>query len=514
MKPRVHPSLYANLATAAGIIIVICLAAWLRFAGLGDRPMHFDESTGARIMAEHLETGCYRFNPEHFHGPLLGMISSLVVHLRGESSWNELTKANLRLGVALVSFLTVIGALGIGRLGRSEDGLAAAAFTATSPLLVYYGRMFIHEPIFTLFGMLTLLALLGFVRHPTPRRAVILGLGAGLMAATRETFVISLFAWALVAIPWLWHADSDTPWHHRLQHIWKTHGHLLYIPPLLCLALIGILYSDFGRHPMGVIDFFRTYFDYSVMPGHEKPFFYYSELLLWPRVQGGLWWTEAGVLLLALYGYVRTPVGPARVACRFILHGGIMHLLVFSLLAYKTPWLPCLGWLHICLAAGFGAGQLIRDSRSWWRIPAVAVVVLIVAWQSVQSRRAAFRFATDMRTPYAYVPTTRDAERMADWLNDLAGDFPILNSEPVTVAGAAYWPLPWYLRQFDSVGYWETLPADANTRPLILLVSSAEAPHTSALEATHVFFPRGLRHEVLVTIALRKDIWEAVKATD
>jgi len=262
------------------------------------------------------------------------------------------------------------------------------------------------------------------------------------------------------------------------------------------------------------VDFVRTYFDYSVMPGHEKPFFYYADLLLRPRERGGLWWTEAGALLLAMYGYFFMPKGRGRYACRFILDGGLMHLLVYSILGYKTPWLPCLGWLHVCLAAGFGAGQLIRSSRSWWRLPAIAIVVFILGWQTVQSRRAAFRFAADMRNPYAYVPTTRDAERMADWLNDLAAEFPVLNSEPVTVVGAAYWPLPWYLRQFERVGYWDTLPPGAETRPLLLLVSSAEGPDTSALEKTHVFFPRGLRHEVLTTIALRKDIWDAVTEAD
>ena len=47
------------------------------------------------------ETGRYVFDPEHFHGPFLTAITSPVVRLRGESSWDELTTHNLRLGVAL-----------------------------------------------------------------------------------------------------------------------------------------------------------------------------------------------------------------------------------------------------------------------------------------------------------------------------------------------------------------------------------------------------------------------------
>ena len=476
--------------------------------------MHFDEATGARITANRLEGAGYTFEPEHFHGPLLSMLSSPILRWQGETSWNGLTKGNLRLGVALLSLLTVAGAIGIGRVGGRSSALAAAAFTATSPLLVYYGRMYIHEPVFTAFGMLTLLALLSFLQHPKPLMAAILGIGIGLMAATRETFVISIAAWGLAALFWLWKTEPYTPWRKRATHIWKSHARYLGITLAVTLALIITLYSDFFRDPMGAVKFAKTYFAYRLMPGHTKPFIYYANLLLWPKVQGGLLWTEAGVALLALYGYFQCRRGTMRTACRFIIHSGALHLLIFSLLAYKTPWLASLGWLHICIAAGLGAGQLIRISWGWWRIPAVAIILAILLWQGTQTKRAIFRFAVDPRNPYAYAPTTRDAERMATWLDQLAEDFPILNSKPVTVMGAAYWPLPWYLRRFEQVGYWQTLPADAHTHPLILLVGSGDAIDYTPLEDSHEFFPRGLRPEVLVTIAIRKDIWKDISAGD
>ncbi len=120
-----------------GVVAVLSIAGWFRFAGLGDRPIHFDEATGARIMGERLETGRYVFDPEHFHGPLLSFISIPVVRLCGASSWEELTKENLRLGVAVLSLLTVFGALAIGRFGGRGDGLMAAAFVALSLSVLY-----------------------------------------------------------------------------------------------------------------------------------------------------------------------------------------------------------------------------------------------------------------------------------------------------------------------------------------------------------------------------------------
>jgi len=497
---------------AAGVLAILGVAAWLRFADLSHQPLHFDEAaTGARITADRLELGRYTFDPHHCHGPLLSMGAAVVARLRGETTWSNLTKLSLRLTIALCSLLTVAGALLTGRRGT---GLAAAALVATSPLLVYYGRIFIHESMFVAFGLLVLLSLAAFLERPTRLTAALVGIGVGLMAATRETFVISLFAWGLPALVWLWTAQPGVPWARRIATAWKTHLRYLLLSLFLCIALIALFYSDLGRHPKGIIDFVRTYFAYDVVEGHEKPFVYFFEMLLWPRVRGGLWWTEGGLLLLAIYGYIRCPAGKERSICRFVAHGGVLHLLVYSLIAYKTPWLACLGWLHICLVAGFGVACLLRDIRGWWRIPVCAALVLVVSWQFAQSRRAIFRFASDMRNPYAYVPTSRDVERMATWLDDLAEDAPSLDSAPVAVVGQAYWPLPWYLRGFTKVGYYDALPAGATERPLILLVTSGEAPDTSPLETSHIFFPRGLRNEVLVTVAIRQDIWNAAQASE
>jgi uncharacterized protein (TIGR03663 family) len=494
----------------AGVLAILGVAAWLRFADLSHQPLHFDEAaTGARSTADRLELGRYVFNPQHGHGPLLSMGAAVVARLRGETSWNELTKFSLRLSVALCSLLTVAGAL---LIGRRTTGLAAAALVATSPLLVYYGRIFIHESVFVAFGLLTLLSLTAFLQRPRILTAAVIGIGVGLMAATRETFVISLVAWGVPSIVWLWTAQSGASWRQRMGSAWTTHGRYLLLSLTLGVGVIALLYSDLGRHPKGAVDFVRTYFTYSVVEGHEKPFRYFFEMLLWPRVRGGLWWSEGGILLLAIYGYIRCPAGRERSACRFIAHGGVLHLLIYSIVAYKTPWLACLGWMHVCLVAGYGVVGMLRDGRTWWRIPVMAALVLVLSWQCVQTRRAIFRFASDMRNPYAYVPTSRDTERMSEWLDDLAQTAPMLDSMPVTVVGDSYWPLPWYLRGFTEVGYYDQLPADAGTRALILIVSSREGPDSTPLEATHLFFPRGLRNEVLVTVAIRRDIWDAIQA--
>jgi hypothetical protein len=368
--------------------------------------------------------------------------------------------------------------------------------------------MFIHEMPFTLFGLVSLLALLAFLERPRLRFAALLGAGAGLMASTRETVLISLFAWGIAGFIWLLQTHPHLSLKELAHYVWKVKAPLLTFAATLCFALIVIHYTDSMRHPPGLLGFFTTFFVYSPVAGHEKPATYFLELLLWPKERAGLWWTEAGVLLFAVYAYVRYPPGTCRVACRFLVHGGLLHLLVYSAIAYKTPWLISLAWVHICLAAGMGVVKLLTRAKGRWKLPALALVTATLFWQGVQSHRAAFRYASDARNPYAYVPTSTDVERMAAWLENLSQQHPELNTEAVAVVGNFYWPLPWYLRSFNQVGYWDELPTNAAVQPLLLTLPTAMQSDPAILEASHVLFPRGLRHEVPVTVAIRKDIWE------
>jgi len=488
-----------------GAVTVLAVAGWLRFDTLNERPLHFDEGINARILAERLEHQTYEFNPSHFHGPLLSVAALQTARLRGESSWPELTVPTLRLTVAVCGLLLVVVTFLFRPLLRPGAGLAAAAFVATSPLLVYYSGMFIHEIPFALFGAISLMALLALLERPCLLYAALFGAGAGLMASTRETVVISLLAWAIASLIWLRQTHSGSSVKELARHVWKVKVPLLVFAAALGLVLVVIHYSDFMRHPAGVLEFFKTFFVYTPEAGHEKPASYFVQLLLWPKVSGGVWWTEIGVLLFALYGYFRYPAGTCRVACWFLFHAGLIHFVVYSLIAYKTPWLVCLAWVHLCLAAGMGVVQLLVEARGRWKIPAAALVLAVLCWQGVQSHRVISRFASDARNPYAYVPTSIDLVRMTDWLDGLAERNPELNAEPVAVVGSYYWPLPWYLRGFDRIGYWKETPEGSANMPLLLVLPADEL---DALEATHVLFPRGLRHEVPVTVAIRKDIWE------
>jgi uncharacterized protein (TIGR03663 family) len=485
---------------------IVLLALALRLHDLGARPIHADEATGARLLATQMD-GSYTFNPQHFHGPLLNRCTAPLARLRGETTWSQLSILTLRLSPAVAGLLLIFTPL----LWRRELGAwgscAAAALLATSPLLVYYNRMYIHESWLALFAMLACAALYRFAAKPGVCNGVLAGLSIGLMFATKETAAISILSWLCAAALYLRYQR------YRGSQTATAPALAIYCKPaallLGCAALTAIyFYSDGFRHPAGIFDAVRTYFVYETTAGHEKPFGYYLHFLLWPKQRLGSWWSEALIALLALValwrtGKPRSPVG----AVRFLSVATLAHILIYSCIRYKTPWLMLVPWAHACLLAGFAchrAATLKPSARS-----ALALLLLVgIAVQTKQSLHANGRWAQDARNPYAYVPTGKDPEKIQQWLEQLSHTPGMPALEPIAVVGQAYWPLPWYLRQFEIIGYWLEPIDTLRDCPIVFAMPDRAAHCAALLSASHVPLPRGLRANVQLMMHLRRDLWQ------
>lgn len=487
-------------------IVVLALAAWLRFDDLSSRPFHADEATGARITAQRMEGGG-KFDPKHYHGPVLGDLAIPLCKARGEHGWRSMTKVTLRTLPAIAGTLLVLCPLLWIRRTGPLPALVAAAFIATSPLLVYYSRMFIHEMLLALFGVLALAAVTAYPRGPRPLAA---GLLIGLMYATKESFAISMIAWSGAAVltafcvPRWWDRQLAADF---IRRAWKP----LVACGVTALVTAGLWYTGFLTHPRGAVDAVRTFFVYEVVEGHDKPFPWYLELMAWPKKAAGTWWFEAPVLLLAVAGYLRSfgssfPETRAHLV-RFLFHSAVAHFLIYSLIAYKTPWLACLPWAHFCLAAGFGLASGKAPGKARLAI-AAAVCAGIVAFQIPLARKACGRLASDSRNPYAYVPTRRDVEELESWLAKLRPLTPAGTDAAAAVIGSDYWPLPWYLRGFDRVGYWPAPPEGAAGMAFVFVMPEAAETTGGALRDSHHMVPRALRAEVPLLVYVRNDIWK------
>ncbi|MEM7792206.1 MAG: glycosyltransferase family 39 protein, partial [Verrucomicrobiota bacterium] len=322
--------------------VIICGGISLRLDGLSDRPMHADEATGARILADRLEGNGYTFNPSHFHGPTLSLSSLPLTQINEESNWSDLTKLTLRISPMIAGCLLIITPLlwlkQIGSLGA----VIAGAFLATSPLLVYYSRVYIHESWFALFSILALSALCRGMGRMTVTMSIAAGVSIGLMYATKETFVICVTSWAAAVLLVSFFDRKQLP---QLKN---------YIVPTIVLAVsaeftAALLYSNGFQSMKGIVDAIRTYFVYETTAGHEKPFYFYLYQMLWPKDALGLWWTEAGIALFALIATVRRRKSALVI---FLALSTLIHILIYSLISYKTPWLMLAPWAHLCLLAG------------------------------------------------------------------------------------------------------------------------------------------------------------------
>lgn len=481
--------------------LLLLAAALLRFADLGSRPLHADEATGARIAAKAMESGEFRFDPLHYHGPTLHRSGQVFAMASGARDWASLEIAPLRAVTALAGLLICALPLwGVRKFGHGPMWLAAALLAA-SPLMAYYSRMFIHEILLVLCG----LAALG--QAVLSKRFWPAGLWLGLMFATKESFVISLLAWTPAAvITWAAAGEKRMP----AREILRRYGRDFGIATIAGLVLAMAFYTDAFRHWQGAVDAVRTYFVYDTVDGHDKPFGWHFELLGIPEKRGGLWWWEGGILIMAvvaLAGSFRRDAMPeqARHAVRFLALSFAGHLLIYSLFAYKTPWLMLLPWAHVCLLAGFAATLKVFQSSRGRLILAAASAVLI-AWLGLQSWRACFRFPSEDRNRYAYVPTSPDLRDIDAWIAEIDASQPELSIEPIGVIGAEnYWPLPWYLRKYKLVGYWAEPPPSLERLPLVFATSDL----TDTLSATHVPIPRGLRSGVMVTVWIRQDFWRS-----
>jgi len=276
-------------------------------------------------------------------------------------------------------------------------------------------------------------------------------------------------------------------------------SHLL-LAVLLALAVGVIFYSSFLTHWGGAGDAVMTYVHYldrglgegEAANVHVHPWWWYFRLIGWHPLPPVLVWTHLLILALAgvgaVGGFVPRLLGPGdpRLA-RFLAVYSLGLLLLYSAVPYKTPWLM-IGPLHgFVLLAGMGTAMLLRlgavqlkeldwprlDATLAWRLPALLLSLsLLVLGGGQLARQTRFingYFAADARNPFAYAQTAQDVENLVERVRDLAEHHPKGKSMQVHVVAMHPWPLPWYLRDFDNVIFWddqarlqqmpETLPA-------------------------------------------------------
>jgi uncharacterized protein (TIGR03663 family) len=352
-------------------------------------------------------------------------------------------------------------------------------FLAVSPAFTFYSRYYIHEILLACFTLLTLGAAWRYWRSRRVGWAILAGVGLGLMQATKETFVLSVAA-ACGAL--------------LLNHVWNRKLDASGLPvraPRLAWAHIAwgigawlfvvvVFFTSFFTNSRGLSDIARAYLPYTHraagQTAHVQPLFFYFQRLLYFHASKGPIWSEGVIFVLGLTagisaflrkGLKRTTASLVRFL--FLYTFGLAA--AYSVISYKTPWCLLQFWLGMILLAGVGAALITQSARyQWARVTSGFLVGAAALQLAGQAWHAGHTFAADRRNPYVYSPTSPDLLKMVAKITSLSQVSPLGRNLPIKVIASDgdYWPLPWYLRQFDRIGYFDNLPSEPYASVMIV----------------------------------------------
>jgi uncharacterized protein (TIGR03663 family) len=498
------------LILLAGLAIIV-LAGALRFPRLSERPFHGDEAVNAVKFQRLWEQGEYLYDPHEFHGPALPYVTLPVVSAAAED-FRHSAEGDYRLVTALAGIVLVALTLAAGPGIGWVAAVAAALLVALSTAMVYFSRYYIHEVLLVVFTWGAILCGWRYALRPGVGWAIGGGALLALMHATKETAVL---AWAAMFAAIVTVVLFDT---RAARQAWYT-----YLKPrslvgaaTAFLAVYVVLFSSFFTNWSGVVDGIRTYFAYldrgtGGEPLHVHSWHWYFDLLLFHRVvPRAPWFSEALIIVLAVFGLLVAVISPTRPLVRFIALYTVALTIFYSVIPYKTPWCV-LSFLHgMCVLAGVGAAALVcwppmRVGR------AIAAILLLAAAGHLgyQAWLANFRLHTHWSNPWVYAHPLGSVREIGERIEALAAVHPDGPGMHVRIFDEQnLWPVYFYLRGLQNVGHLTSLPRDAQAP--VLIVSAARADQVTEqfgdrYTGPHVF---GVRTDVQVAMFVHRELWQ------
>lgn len=493
-------------------VLAVIVAAALRLPELDRRPMHNDEAVNAVKFGALWDHGQYRYDPHEYHGPTLHYLTAVFCKLSGAANYAGLTESNLRITTALAGICLVLAVLLLrDELGNLATG-AAAIFTALSPILVFYSRYWIHETLLALCSLLAIAACWKFVRKPSWAWAIFAGVSIGLMQATKETFVLGLAAgvgsWGLNRVLAGTVADKSFDWRAQILKVAGALG--------AWVVVWIVFFTSFFHNAAGLLDSVRTYAPWLGHAGsdsvHAHEWSFYFERLYWFRLEGGSVWTEAMVLVLGAVGAASAFAGNREFGgrpdfVRWLAGYTVLLAGIYCAIPYKTPWCA-LGFHHgIILLAGVGSAVVWKWCKT---LPAKAAVGIAVglgtahlAWQAWS---ASFVVPADRSNPWVYAHTSIDLLNLVTKAKSIAAAA-AGEKTLIAVVGADddYWPLPWYLRQYSNVGWWNSVQLANLQAPIVI---ASESLHLDLdTRGTHIRQCYELRPRIFLELYVERELW-------
>lgn len=494
-----------------------------RVIHLDRRPMHHDEANQALKFGQLLETGSYYYDPREHHGPSLYYLTLPVAKIAGADSLQEVNETLLRL----VPLLSAVGLMLLFLLFQggipSTAILLSGLLAGLSPFFSYYSCFYIQEPLL----VFSLTGLIGsgwqYYRKRTIFWAVLAGIFAGLMYATKETSALLFISCAIAILALSIINKKRVPGAEikKLAHSPAVTGFHIFVFIIAALGIAVIFYTSFLSHPGGLADSIRAFGFYlnkgTHVSDHQHPWWFYFKMLGFEKTGQGFIWSEAFIFILALAGAIssfvnkKSPDDNLKLD-RFFIFFTLITALLYSAIPYKTPWNAMPFYLGFIILAGQGAYWLWRLSQAVIS-KAIIITLLISGFASlaIQNYRVTVLDYASPQNPYFYAQTSPDFMRLVKRIEDVS----MANDGKMTLIVVACppdetWPLPWYLRKFKQVGYWTKLEeVDLLARASLIISSIAESQKLESV-ASQEFISSyyELRPGILICLSVSQDAWD------
>jgi uncharacterized protein (TIGR03663 family) len=502
----------------APLLFFVILAILFRLPNLTQRPLHVDEAVNAYILGTLIETGTYEYNPGEYHGPSLYYISSIFTYLYGSSDFSELDEFIIRIIPIFAGLLIVILTFFIGNLIKPIVGMVAAIVVSVSPMMIYFNRYYIHESWLVVFSLAVMLAGISYIRNPGIKPAIWVGLWAGLLIATKETWLIYIFSLIMsLFIIRLYSRDFVLPEKKYIAVALLTAG-----------TVVLLLFSSFFTNWQGLISFANSFQNYFVRgtatPEHTHSWYYYINILFFYHADGRWFFSELPVLVLGIPGII--VCFKNRLGKKGLLLGSffILYLILFSLIPYKTPW-NMLGLVPImALLAGIGVWyiwEIIKISK--YKLAFIVPLLLLLILLVHESWQLNYLYSDAPENPYTYGHARQEIKEISEKLDELQNKYHDLLKTRIDVIAknAEYWPLPWYLRRYNKVAWWNSVPKDIASTPIVILTPEIETDFIHQIYEKTPFNKRKLylplfendielRPGVMIRGYIHKELWENI----
>ncbi|MBQ9448091.1 MAG: TIGR03663 family protein [Victivallales bacterium] len=477
------------------------------------RPMHHDEANQAIRFGDLLEGRGYQYDPQGHHGPTLYYATIPAARLAGARDIAHCTEATIR-SVPLAATALLILLIGCqGAIIGHLTAILAAALTAISAPFVFYSTYYIQEPLLVLFAAAAMACIARW--RPNQRRSPWLPLAAffiGLTAATKETWLITIFAMAcaIVALAILYRKRI-----HLSRNDLKRQLPVFSIAVAAFLLPVIVLYSSFFTNWNGPADAVRGLFQgaaQSSQADFTQPWTYFIKRLIWHKTAPGPVWTEWPIIVAAIVGTVVAFLPKLslkkRLPLQFLAIVAVVQLIVYSAIPYKTPWCILNVWQPIVILAAAGFAVFLTIKNRWSKIICACILAAVAFQQIRQSQQTCGRYCADQRNPYVYSHTQRDLLNLVARVREITLDKPEADNA-IVVATSSHqdaWPLPWYFRDRSDVEYRTDWPASPSRRP-VFIIATPDLEVDLQIDG-YVWETHSLRPNFFLFLGVRQDRWD------